>query len=89
MFHICCISIHKLLYFSLFSASFCTFLSAGTATSIRVYDYSFLFSTVISGLLAVTSLNVCTPWFHNTGLFKMIVGVLTTCHKQYAWDRSV
>jgi len=24
-----------------------------------------------------------------TGLFKMIVGVLTTCHTQYTWDRSV
>ena len=24
-----------------------------------------------------------------TGLFKMIVGVLTTCHKQYTWDWSV
>jgi len=23
-----------------------------------------------------------------TGLFKMIVGVLTTCHTQYTWDRS-
>jgi len=25
----------------------------------------------------------------NTGLFKIIVGVLTTCHTQYAWDRSI
>ena len=25
----------------------------------------------------------------NTGLFKMIVGVLTTCHTQYTWDRSI
>jgi hypothetical protein len=24
-----------------------------------------------------------------TGLFKMIVGVLTTCHTQYSWDRSI
>ena len=24
----------------------------------------------------------------NTGLFKMIVGVLTTCHTQYTWDSS-
>ena len=44
MFHICCISIHKLLYFNLFSATFCTtFLSASIATSIRVNDYSFCF----------------------------------------------
>ena len=25
----------------------------------------------------------------NKGLFEMIVGVLTICHKQYAWDRSI
>ena len=25
----------------------------------------------------------------NTGLFEMIVGVLTTCHTQYTWDRSI
>jgi hypothetical protein len=24
-----------------------------------------------------------------TGLFKIIVGVLTTCHTQYNWDRSI
>jgi len=24
-----------------------------------------------------------------TGLFEMIVGVLTTCHTQYSWDRSL
>ena len=43
-FHIRCISIHKLLYFNFFSASFCTtFLSAGIATSISVHVFSFLF----------------------------------------------
>jgi len=26
---------------------------------------------------------------HNKKLFKMIVGVLTTCHTQYTWDRSI
>ena len=25
----------------------------------------------------------------NTGLFEMIVGVLTTCHTQYTWDTSI
>jgi hypothetical protein len=25
----------------------------------------------------------------NSGLLKMIVGVLTTCHTQYTWDRSI
>jgi len=27
--------------------------------------------------------------FRNTGLFEMIVGVLTTCHTQHTWDRSI
>ena len=66
-FHIRCISIHKLLYFNFFSASFCTtFLSAGIATSISVHVFSFLFLITISGLFAVTSLSVCTAWFHNS-----------------------
>ena len=26
---------------------------------------------------------------YRTGLLKMIVGVLTTCHTQYTWDRSI
>ena len=43
-FHIRCISIHKLLYFNLFSASFCTtFLSAGIATSISVHVFSYYY----------------------------------------------
>ena len=66
-FHIRCISIHKLLYFNFFSASFCTtFLSAGIATSINVHFFPFLFLIIISGLFALTSLSVCTAWFHNT-----------------------
>jgi hypothetical protein len=40
------------LYFSFFSASFCTtFLSAGIATSISLHVFSFLFLIIISGLL--------------------------------------
>ena len=30
----------------------------------------------------------CNVW-QNTGLFEMIVVVLTTCHIQYIWDRSI
>ena len=66
-FHIRCISIHKLLCFNFFSASFCTtFLSAGIAISISVHVFSFLFLIIISGLFAVTSLSMCIAWFHNT-----------------------
>ena len=64
-FHIRYISIHKLLYFNLFSASFCTtFLSAGIATSISVDVFSFLFLIIISGLFAITSLSVCTYYYY-------------------------
>ena len=41
-FHIRCSSVHKLLHFNFFSASFCTtLLSAGIATSISVHVFSF------------------------------------------------
>jgi hypothetical protein len=44
MFHSCYISIHKLLYFISFSASFCViFLSAGIATSLSIHLFYFLF----------------------------------------------
>jgi len=33
-------------------------------------------------------LNLYVVW-NNTGLFEMIAGVLTTCHTQYTWDRSI
>jgi len=60
-FHIRYISVHKLLYFNFFSASFCTtFLSAGIATSISLHVFSFLFLIIISDLFAVTSLSVYT-----------------------------
>ena len=60
MSHIRFISIHRLLYFSLLAASFCTtFLSAGIATSITVHGFSFLI--IISGQFAVTSVSVYIP----------------------------
>ena len=40
IFHILCISVHTLLYFSCFSACFCaTFVSTDTATSISMHVY--------------------------------------------------
>jgi len=63
MFHIRCISIHKLL-FNFFFASFCTtFLSAGIATSISVHVFSFLFLIIIAGLFVVNSSSVCTVYY--------------------------
>jgi hypothetical protein len=37
--------------------------------------------------LEVNKLNPCIKLY--TGLFEMIVGVLTTCHTQYNWDGSI
>jgi len=37
----------------------------------------------------VTILNKCRQIRSYTWLLKMIVGVLTTCHKQYTWDNSI
>ena len=64
-FHIRCISIHKLLYFNFFSASFCTtFLSAGIATSISVHVFSLLFLIFIADLFAATSLCVLLYYYY-------------------------
>ena len=63
-FHIRCISIHKLLYFNFFSASFCTtFLSAGIATSVCMFSL-FCFLIIISGLFAITSLCVLLYYYY-------------------------
>ena len=44
IFHIRCVSIHKLLYFSFFSASLCvTFFSAGFTISIRMHVYYYYY----------------------------------------------
>ena len=53
MFHICCMSIHKLLYFGFFSTSFCrTFLYARIA-HLSVCMYSLLFLIIKSGSFVV------------------------------------
>jgi len=38
-------------------------------------------------LIALCLVHWNSQWY--TGLFKMIVGILTTCHTQYTWDRSM
>ena len=45
MFHICYASIQKLFYFNFFSASFCTCLSASTATAISMHIFSSYYTT--------------------------------------------
>jgi len=32
---------------------------------------------------------LCSFNYFYTGLFKVIVGVLTTCYAQYTWDSSI
>ena len=76
--HIRCISIHKLLYFNFFSASFCTtFLSAGIATSISVHVISLLFLIIMSGLFALTSLSAC-----NAFLLLLLLLLLLNCRQK-------
>ena len=66
-FHIRCISIHKLLYFNFFSASFCTtFLSAGIATFISVDVFSLLFLIII--IIMFDKMSICS--FHCTNIEK-------------------
>ena len=61
-----CISIHKLLYFSFSSASFCTtFLSAGTATSISKHVFSLLCLIIISGIISITVIDAATDDDHD------------------------
>ena len=38
---------------------------------------------------AAPAVEVWIPVIYYTGLFEMIVGVLTTCHTHYTWDRSI
>jgi len=40
-------------------------------------------------LFSLSHLQAVTQIFLYTGLFKMIVGVLTTCNTQYNWDRNM
>jgi hypothetical protein len=41
------------------------------------------------GTCCIEGLESAAVYFTNTGSFEMIVGVLTTCHTQYTWDRSM
>ena len=79
IFHISCISIHKLLYFSFFSTSFCmTFLSAGIATSIRMHVFSFMFPFITSDLFAVPSLGVYYYYYYYWvwgGIFTLVAQI--------------
>ena len=54
MFHIRCISIHKLLYFGFFSASFrTTFLPIGIVTSLSMHVFSFLYIIIIITVIII------------------------------------
>ena len=63
-FYIHCISIHKLLYFSFFSPSFCsTFLSTGIATSISTHTFFLLLLLLLLSLLILLLLLLFLPSF--------------------------
>ena len=46
-----------------------------------------LLKCVSETLSVINNVSNLTPKY--TGLFEMIVGVLTTCHTQYTWDSSI
>jgi len=39
--------------------------------------------------LKITYILLLLSIYEYTGLLRMIVGVLTSCHTQYTWDRSM
>ena len=66
MFHICCISVVRSLYFRIFSASFLiTFLSPEIAASINMHVTFSSSYIMMSSLLLRMVLSVSTCWLHN------------------------
>ena len=67
IFHNLCISIHKLSYFSFFSASVCiTYSVCGYCHIYQCACFLFLFFVIIYGLFPVTPLSVFTAFYQNT-----------------------
>jgi len=66
LFHVCCISTVRSLYFRIFSASFLiTFLSPEITTSINIHVPFSLLRIIMSGLLLGIVLSLCICWFHS------------------------
>ena len=76
-FHIRFLSIHALLYFSSFSAYFAQHFSPQVLQkSVIMHVFSFSFLIIISGLFSVTSLSVCTAFFHSTYIIIIIIIII-------------
>jgi len=56
-----------------------------------VVRHSLGFIWVVTTQLRLADRSLCEPanTILHTGLFEMIVGLLTTCHIQYTWDSSI
>ena len=66
---ITCASIMRSLYFKIFSASLLiTFLSRGIAAPMNMHVPCLLSRIMMSSLLLVIVLSVCTCWFHNMAI---------------------
>jgi len=66
-FHTPCISIHNSCILTSFRLHFARHFCPRVLPHLSVCMFSFFFILIIiSGLFAVTSLSVCTAWFHNT-----------------------
>ena len=61
------------------------------ANGFPFFDLSISFPNEKNVLIVDTVLCCHVLWWRavNTGLFEMIVGVITTCHTQYTWDRNI
>ena len=83
----------------IFKVSGCIALCYLTLISLvfNVYDNCFNSCTVFCNCLVclfvcwfvMASVSCCNVYCHYTGLFKMIVGVITICHTQHTWDSSI
>ena len=86
--------IHRCNYI-LLSQVYCVWQIVKTPTVIRknpVYIYIYIYThthTHIHTGLSFLIIPYIYILYIYTGLLKMIVGVLTTCHTQYTWDSSI
>jgi hypothetical protein len=64
-----------------------SFEAAGTSRATKQHHFLYLQLNYSNARMSVVLDEVCM--YLNIGLLKMIVWVLTTCHTQYTWDRSI
>ena len=84
--HIPCSTTGPYLLLNIFFYVFIRFISVSLMPHVSL-PYTAAGFTVVLCVLILCALHKGVDL--STGLFKMIVGVLTTCHTQYTWDSSI